>query len=126
MLQPQPTLRKFVLVVEDEPLLRMLAVAVVEEAGFDAIEAWDADEAVRVLEGRDDIAIATDIEMPGSLDGRKLAAAIRDRWPPIHIIVTSGHVEVHGSTLPEGAVFFTKPYDAEQVASTLRHMSPTL
>ena len=57
MVQPQPTLRKFVLVVEDEPLLRMLAVAVVEGAGFAVIEAWNADEAVHILERRDDIAI---------------------------------------------------------------------
>ena len=71
-----------VLVVEDEPLLRMLAVEVVEEAGFIAIEARDADEAVVLLESRSDITLLfTDINMPGSMDGLKLAHAVRDRWP---------------------------------------------
>jgi CheY-like chemotaxis protein len=74
-----------VLVVEDDPLLRMLAVEVVEEAGFIAIEARDADEAVILLESRTDIALLfTDINMPGSMDGLKLAHAVRDRWPPIN------------------------------------------
>ena len=63
-----------VLIVEDEPLLRMLAVEVVEEAGFVAIEARDADEAVVLLESRADITLLfTDINMPGSMDGLKLA-----------------------------------------------------
>jgi DNA-binding NtrC family response regulator len=71
-----------VLVVEDEPLLRMLAVEVVEEAGFIAIEARDADEAVILLESRSDITLLfTDINMPGSMDVLKLAHAVRDRWP---------------------------------------------
>ena len=80
-----------VLVVEDEPLLRMLAVEVVEEAGFIAIEARDADEAVVLLESRSDITLLfTDINMPGSMDGLKLAHAVRNRWPPIKILVVSG------------------------------------
>jgi CheY-like chemotaxis protein len=73
-----------VLIVEDEPLLRMLAVEVVEEAGFVALEAGDAYEAVALLESRPDISVLfTDINMPGSMDGLKLAHAVRDRWPPI-------------------------------------------
>ena len=66
----------------------MLAGEVVEEAGFIAIEARDADAAVIVLETRADITLPfTDIDMPGSMDGLKLAHAVRDRWPPIKILV---------------------------------------
>lgn len=115
--------RQKVLVVEDEPLLRMMAVDVVADAGFEAIEAKDADEAVRILEARDDIVIIfTDIDMPGSMDGMKLAAAVHDRWPPIHIIVTSGHVKATDLILPEGAVFFPKPYDTQRVSEQLSSM----
>ncbi len=68
-----------VLVVEDEPLLRMAAVDLVEEAGFEAIEADNADAAIRLLEARADIRIIfTDIDMPaGSMNGLKLAAAVQ-------------------------------------------------
>ena len=73
-----------VLVVEDEPLLRMAATCLVEDAGFEAIEASNADEAILILEARTDIHIVfTDIDMPGSMDGLKLAEAVRGRWPPI-------------------------------------------
>lgn len=86
------------LVVEDEPLLRMLAIEVVEEAGFVAIEARDADEAVALLESRSDIALLfTDINMPGSMDGLKLAHAVRGRWPPIKILLVSGRVRLQPS-----------------------------
>lgn len=73
--QTSPILKQIVLIVEDEPLLRMMAADLVEEAGFEAVEAEDADEAVRILETRSDIRIVfTDIDMPGSMDGMRLAA----------------------------------------------------
>ena len=84
-----------VLVVEDEPLLLLLAGTLVEEAGQQPLYAGNADEAVAILEARPDIRIVfTDVEMPGSMDGIKLAAAIRNRWPPIQIVVVSGHSAV--------------------------------
>jgi CheY-like chemotaxis protein len=77
--------------VEDEMLLRMRTVDMVEDAGFTSIEAVDADEAVAILESRSDIALLfTDIQMPGSMDGLKLAHAVHERWPPIKIILVSG------------------------------------
>jgi two-component system, response regulator PdtaR len=80
-----------VLIVEDDALLRMLAVEIVEEAGFVAIEAADADEAVSLLESRSDIVLLlTDIDMPGSMNGLTLAHAVRNRWPSIKILVVSG------------------------------------
>jgi CheY-like chemotaxis protein len=115
--------RPVVLVVEDEPLLRMLAVEVVEEAGFTAIEARDADEAVVLLESRTDITLLfTDINMPGSMDGLKLAHAVRDRWPPIKILVVSGKQQLQFSDLPSNSCFVGKPYQASALVDELRSM----
>ena len=112
-----------VLVVEDEPLLRMLAVEVVEEAGFIAIEAQDADEAVVLLESRTDITLLfTDINMPGSMDGLKLAHAVRNRWPPIKILVVSGLQQLESSDLPSNSCFFRKPYQPSEMVEELRSM----
>jgi two-component system, response regulator PdtaR len=115
-----------VLVVEDEPLLRMLAVEVVEEAGFIAIEAQDADEAVILLESRTDIALLfTDINMPGSMDGLKLAYAVRDRWPPIKILVVSGQERLQSSDLPTNSCFLGKPYQASALVDELHSLFGT-
>jgi CheY-like chemotaxis protein len=110
-----------VLIVEDEPLVRLCAVETVEAAGFTVIEAANADEAIRILENRRDIHVVfTDIHMPGSMDGLKLAHAVRDRWPPIKIIVTSGRESVAERELPAGGRFFAKPYDPAQIQDALR------
>jgi CheY-like chemotaxis protein len=110
-----------VLIVEDEPLVRLCAVETVEAAGFTVIEAANADEAIRILEDRSDIRVVfTDIHMPGSMDGLKLAHAVRNRWPPIKIIVTSGREKVAEQELPAGGRFFAKPYDPAQIQDTLR------
>lgn len=116
----QPSL-KAVLVVEDEPLLRMMAMDLVREGGFEAVEARDADEAISILERRGDITIVfTDIDMPGSMNGLRLAAAVRDRWPPIEIILTSGHFRLDDSSIPARTVFLPKPYDHLVVLATLQ------
>jgi two-component system, response regulator PdtaR len=107
--------------VDDEMLIRWGAVQIAEGAGFEVIEAANADEAIEILENRSDVRIVfTDIRMPGSMDGLKLARAVRDRWPPIKIIVTSGHEYPSGDDLPEGGRFFPKPYDAPQIQAALR------
>jgi len=114
---------KFVLVVEDEPHLRLMAGDLVEDAGLQPLFAADADQAVRILESRDDIRIVfTDVRMPGSMDGIKLAAAVRDRWPPIRLIVVSGHLTLDPK-LPEGSRYFGKPYAAADVISALREFA---
>ena len=113
--------RPAVLIVEDESLVRLGAVRSIEEAGFEVIEAANADEAIRILENRSDIRVVfTDIHMPGSMDGLKLAHAVRNRWPPIKIIVTSGRSQVSEQELPEGGRFFAKPYEATQITDTIR------
>ncbi|MEO6840985.1 MAG: response regulator [Bradyrhizobium sp.] len=87
----------------------MTAVEMIEEAGFGVVEAASADEAIAILEGRLDIAVVF-IQMPGSMDGLKLAAAVRDHWPPIKIVATSGRVKLRPGDLPEGGRFLPKPY----------------
>lgn len=110
-----------VLVVEDDPLLRMDVVDIVESAGLDAIEAGSADEALLLLEANPAIAhLLTDIEMPGSMNGIVLAFAVRDRWPPITIVVMSGHVKPKGGELPGRALFIPKPYQPAQIQDALR------
>ena len=110
-----------VLIVEDEALVRLSAVRAIENAGFEVIEAVNAEEAIRILENRRDIRVVfTDIHMPGSIDGLKLAHAVRNRWPPIKIIVTSGRGLVREQDLPEGGRFFVKPYDTAQITETIR------
>jgi CheY-like chemotaxis protein len=112
-----------VLIVEDDPLLRMLAVEVVEEAGFAALQAGDADEAVVVLESRPDISVLfTDIEMPGSMDGLTLAHAVRDRWPPIKILIVSGKIRMRLRELPSDSWFIEKPYRAAAMIAELRSL----
>jgi CheY-like chemotaxis protein len=119
-----PNLGPVVLVVEDEEILRKLAVEFVEDAGFEAIEAESADGAVQILEARMDIRIVfTDINLPGSLDGIKLAASIRDRWPPIEIILTSGQDPPKSHELPSRAVFIPKPYQFTKVIEVLHEMA---
>jgi CheY-like chemotaxis protein len=113
-----------VLVVEDEFLIRMAAVDMVRAAGFDVAEAENADEAILILECRLDITVVfTDIQMPGSMDGLKLAAAIRGRWPPIKIVATSGRPGISRDDLPSGSRFLRKPYNASQIVGTLRELT---
>ena len=110
-----------ILIVDDEPLIRLGAVQIAEDEGFEVVEAANADKALEILECRNDIrVIFTDIHMPGSMDGLKLAHAVRDRWPPIKIIVTSGREYPEGSDIPQGGRFFPKPYNPAQVQNTLR------
>lgn len=113
-----------VLVVEDEAFLRFAAVSFLEDAGFSVLEAENSDSAIALLEGHDDIRlIFTDIDMPiGSMNGLKLARAVRDRWPPIAIIVVSGHRVPDAGDLPDGSKFFPKPYNEAHMVSTIRDM----
>jgi CheY-like chemotaxis protein len=118
--------RPVVLIVEDEFLLRMNAVDMIQAAGFDVVEAANADEAIDILEARPDITVVfTDIQMPGSMDGLKLAHAVKGRWPPIKIVATSGHVSVTQEDLPDGGRFVPKPYSPHQIAGVLREVIGT-
>jgi two-component system, response regulator PdtaR len=103
--------RDVVLVVEDEPFVRLLGVDVLEEAGFDVLQASNADEALRMLETHPEVRVVfSDVEMPGSIDGLGLAHCIRRRWPEVGIVLTSGH-QIGIETLPGDGTFLIKPYD---------------
>ncbi len=105
-----------VLVVEDEWLLRLVAVELVEDAGFQALSAASADEALSILETRGDVwLLFTDVQMPGSMDGLSLAHAVRERWPPVELIVTSGQRHIRAEDLPDRGRFIAKPYDREML-----------
>ena len=108
-----------VLVVEDETLIRELVAEELEVAGYTVVIANDADQAIAILEARQDIHLVfTDVNMPGSMDGLKLAGAVRDRWPPVHIIITSG--KIRPMEIPANALFIPKPYVSENVVAAMR------
>ena len=112
-----------VLVVEDEMILRMRAVDIVEDAGFTAVEAINADEALAILEKRSDISLLfSDIQMPGTMDGLMLAYAVHARWPSIKIILVSGQIKLSDADRPANSVFFEKPLVVKQMISELRAM----
>jgi two-component system, response regulator PdtaR len=104
---------------------RMVGVDLAEEAGFEALEAANADEAIKLLESREDIRlIFTDIDMlAGSMNGLMLAAAVRRRWPPIAIIVASGHYQAKDEDLPNGALFFSKPYEHGAIIGAMQQLA---
>jgi two-component sensor histidine kinase/CheY-like chemotaxis protein len=115
--------KPIVLVVEDEMVLRMRAVDIVEDAGFVPIEAVSADEAIEILESRDDISLLfTDIQMPGSMDGLKLAHAAHSRWPHIKIVLVSGQIAVTDADKPDDSKFFPKPLEIQQMITELQSM----
>lgn len=112
-----------VLVVEDSTIIRLGAVDLVLDAGYEALEACDADEAIRILESRSDIDLVfTDVQMPGTMDGIKLSHYIRDRWPPVRLIVASGKAILEESSLPEGSRFFSKPYSDHTIADAMARL----
>ncbi|HKO73096.1 MAG TPA: response regulator [Bradyrhizobium sp.] len=116
--------RPVILIVEDEFLIRMATADAIRDAGFEVVEAASAEIAIGILESRSDIRVVfTDIHMPGSMDGAKLAHAIKDRWPPVHLIATSGRVGLGDLDLPFGTLVLPKPYLPAQVARALRTLT---
>jgi CheY-like chemotaxis protein len=116
-------LRPNVLVVEDELVLRMRALDLVSDAGFNPVEAVNADQALLILESRSDISLFfTDIQMPGSIDGLKLAHAVHQRWPAIKIILVSGQVKLADSDKPAHSRFFGKPLEVKKMIAELQSM----
>jgi CheY-like chemotaxis protein len=110
-----------VLVVEDEVLVNMFTSSELQAAGYDLVTAFDADEAIRLLEKRSDIDLVfSDIEMPGSMDGLKLAAAVSLRWPPIGILLTTGKAAVSSGQMPARCAFIMKPYKIPDVLQAIQ------
>jgi CheY-like chemotaxis protein len=116
-----------VLLVEDEALVRMMAADVLrDEGGFKVVEAANVDEALTVLEATEDVrALVTDVEMPGSLDGFTLARVVKQAWPQIGIVVTSGRMAPGPKDLPSGALFMPKPYRPADLLAAVRTVLPS-
>jgi CheY-like chemotaxis protein len=113
--------RVVVLLVEDEPLVRMFGADVLEEAGFEVIEAFNGDEALRVLEARPDVGVLfTDVNMPGSLDGLDLARLVHERRPDIKLLIASGQVRLSEEQIPDAGRFLAKPYAPETIVREVR------
>ena len=112
-----------VLIVEDEALLLFAIADDLRDAGFEVLEAANADKAIDLLRADADIRILfTDIDMPGSMDGLRLSAVVRDRWPPIRIIITSGKQRPADDLMPKDGMFLAKPYSPVSVVKAMQTM----
>jgi CheY-like chemotaxis protein len=110
-----------VLVVEDEALLLFSIADELRDAGYEVIEASNAAQAIAILDRDPGIDLVfTDIDMPGDMDGLALSAAVRRRWPPVRIIVTSGKDLPRGRDLPAEGVFLPKPYSPIGVVTAIQ------
>ncbi len=110
--------------MEDELFIRTAAVEMLTDAGFNVLEAQHAAEALVILEQHDDVAVLfTDINMPGSMDGLRLAEVVKQRRPPIQILVTSGLIQPSTEDLPRGGKFIRKPYDFDKLKRTIRELA---
>lgn len=119
MVQTQKPLT--ILVVEDEPLIRMDLVDLIEEAGFHTLEARNADDALALMSDKDGFQVLfTDVDMPGSIDGLELARIVAGQKPDVRIIITSGQTIPMDDEIPAGAVFLPKPHEASRLAAVLK------
>jgi CheY-like chemotaxis protein len=109
-----------VLVVDDEAWLRITLSDAFTDEGYDVVEAANSAEALALLQARPDIGIViTDIQMPGSMDGLRLARYVRDAYPPIALIVASGAVRPDSKDLPADAIFLAKPIDMRMLLARI-------
>lgn len=116
----------YALVTDDDPLIRMDAAAILEEAGFRTMEAGHVDEAIGVLSEHHPsiVLLFTDVHMPGTRDGFALARQTARCWPHIAIVVASGQATPNDGDMPEGARFIAKPFSAALVHSHVREFCP--
>ena len=116
-----------VLLAEDEALVRTMAADVLKEEGvFKVVEVVNADEELTVLEATADVrALVTDVEMPGSLDGITLARVVKQAWPHIGTVVTSGRMVPRPKELPSSALFGSKPYRPTDLIAAVQTLLQT-
>jgi CheY-like chemotaxis protein len=113
-----------VLVVEDDPILRLDTIDMVEEAGLSPLEAGNAQQAILHLESHPDIRIVlTDIDMPPGMDGMALAKIVHRRWPPVAVVLVSGKVVPTEALVREGGMFFSKPFRRADMIATLQRLA---
>jgi DNA-binding NtrC family response regulator len=109
-----------VLIVEDEEILRIFAAWQLEEAGFEVVQAANADEALQAMNSRPDVRVLfTDVQMPGQLDGMDLARKVHEQWPKVLVLITSGNSRPAKADIPNQGHFLAKPYRSEDVISEI-------
>lgn len=105
-----------ILLVEDEWLIRAVGADTLADAGFEVLEAENADEAVRILENAGDVHVLfTDIRMPGSMNGLQLAEIVHERWPAVKLLLTSGDTWPSDWEIPDEGRFLAKPYKFDRL-----------
>jgi CheY-like chemotaxis protein len=111
-----------VLVIDDEPLVRMTAADKLEEAGFQVLETANADVALAVLEAQSDKVqvLFTAVDMPGSMDGVALAEQVHQRWPHIWLVISGRYAHLHSDEIPDNGNFVPEPYRG---ATLVRHIA---
>ena len=113
-----------VLIVEDEALVRIVAATMLQDAGFDTLEADSAEGALHMLEEDHDVSVLfSDIQLAGKMDGLALARTVHDRWPEIGLVLTSGGVNIRKDQIPDDGDFLPKPYDANEMVEAVREQS---
>lgn len=118
-----PKTPSLVLIVEDDPILMLSLVEFVEDAGCEAVEVRSVDEAIEILETRADIrTVFTDLDMRGSTAGMHFALAIRDRWPPIELLMISS-IPYAERNLPQRGILVGKPFDQRKIVAALRRLA---
>ena len=123
-METNPPALALAVVAEDEPILRIEAIEILEDAGFAVYDTPDADGALRFLEHRHaDVGLLfSDVEMPGRMDGFELARTASARWPHIAIVVCSGVLRPGPGALPHGAHFIDKPFSPDLIRNAIRSM----
>jgi CheY-like chemotaxis protein len=120
MAQYRPPHRATILVVENEAIIRVELAAQLTDMGLRVLVACDADQAIALLDSNRDVSVLlTDVTMPGSMDGLRLAHHVRNRWPPIKILATSGRVGTGVGDLPAGSTFLAKPYSPQTLKQAI-------
>src|SRR4029077_11794065 len=111
-----------ILIVEDDVLANEHLEFILQQAGYDVLSATSADEAAELLEDHEDVQLlVTDINLPGSMNGLKLATAAKARRPKVNIIIVTGYTAPTNDEIPLGSLFIPKPYNARKIIEAVRH-----
>lgn len=122
--QSKPVGSNTILIVEDEAIVRFELIDLFEEEGYRVFAAANADEAITILDHHGEVRIVlTDIEMPGTMDGLKLAHYVRKRFPPTLLLVASGRRSVPPDQMPENSAYFAKPFDPAAMLRKIDEMT---